>query len=149
MKLIDMLRKILLVSVLIFLTSSCIVNITNHGYEQLPENFIQLQTNKSHKMDVLEMAGSPSVISTFDPNIWYYVTTKTKRVSIFNPQVIESLVIQLNFTKDETLSDVAVYNMNDSRKLVFNKSQSSIKGDDTNMLKDFFYNFGRFNKTGK
>jgi len=144
-----MLKKILLVSAVVFFTSSCVVNVSNHGYEQPPENFITLKDNKADKGAVLESAGSPSVISTFNPNIWYYITTKTRRVSLLNPQVIESLVVQLNFDETGNLFDIGIYKIIDNRKLVFNRSQSQIKGDDTSMLKDFLYNFGRFNKIEK
>lgn len=129
--------------------TSCIVSVTNHGYEQDPENFISLKSNKSHKADVIREAGSPSVISSFNKNIWYYVTTKTKRISAFKPKVIESRVIQLYFNNADILNDVSIFTINEHRELKFNRSESSIKGDDTSPLKDFFYNFGRFNKLGK
>jgi len=125
------------------------VNTYNHGYEQNPDVFVKLKEDKSTKLQVLEEAGTPSVISTFNNDMWYYVTTKTRRISFFNPQVIESMVVQINFSKDGVLSDIIVYSIKDNRKLEFNQKTSSIKGDDTNMLKDFFYNFGRFNKADK
>lgn len=144
-----MFRNLLLIILPFFALSSCIVNMSNHGYERDAANFMDLKANKSHKSDVLEEAGSPSVISTFNKNIWYYVSTKTRRVSILNPQVVESRVIQLNFNNSDILSDVSIYTLDTHRKLKFDKSTSSIKGDDTGLLKDFFYNFGRFNKISK
>lgn len=144
-----MLKKIFLVFLSIFLFNSCIVSVTNHGYEQDPDNFIRLKSNKSHKSDVIREAGSPSVISSFDKNIWYYVTTKTKRISAFKPKVIESRVIQLKFNNVDVLSNVSIFTINEHRELKFNRSESAVKGDDTSPLKDFFHNFGRFNKITK
>jgi len=144
-----MFKNFFLIILPFFFLSSCIVNMSNHGYEQDAENFMDLKANKSHKSDVLNEAGSPSVVSTFNQNIWYYISTKTRRVSILNPKVVESRVIQLNFNNSDVLSDVVIYSIDTHRALAFSKSQSSIKGDDTGLLKDFFYNFGRFNKLGK
>jgi len=144
-----MFKKILLSLLFLGVLSSCVVNTSNHGYEQNPDVFLKLKNEKSLKIQVLEEVGTPSVISTFDNDIWYYVTTKTRRISFFNPQVIESMVVQLNFSREGVLSDIIVYTIKDNRKLEFNQRMSSIKGDDTSMLKDFFYNFGRFNKPEK
>ncbi len=144
-----MFKKLFLIILPILLLTSCIVSVTNHGYEQDPENFIRLKSNKSNKSDVIREAGSPSIISTFNKGIWYYVSTKTRRVSAFKPKVIESRVIQLHFNNTDILDDVSIFTINEHRELKFNRAESSIKGDDTSPLKDFFYNFGRFNKVVK
>jgi outer membrane protein assembly factor BamE (lipoprotein component of BamABCDE complex) len=144
-----MFKKFLLSLLFLGILSSCVVNTHNHGYEQNPDVFLKLKDDKSTKIQVLEDAGSPSIISTFNNDIWYYITTKTRRVSFFKPQVIESMVVQLNFSKEGRLSDIMAYSIKDNRKLEFDQRMSSIKGDDTSMLKDFFYNFGRFNKVEK
>ena len=53
--------------------------------------------------------------------------------------------MQLSF-KGDVLQEVAFFDNLTKKKIVFHRGQSLTNGDDSGVLKDFFLNFGRFNK---
>ena len=138
--------KFLLIFAPILLLSSCVVHVKDHGYEQNSKNFSTLKVNHSTKEEVLDLVGSPSTTSSFNDDSWYYVSIKTKKVSLFNPDVSEHAVTKLQF-KEGVLSNISRIDNKKKRVLNFNKSESPTKGDDSAPLKDFFYNVGRYNKS--
>jgi outer membrane protein assembly factor BamE (lipoprotein component of BamABCDE complex) len=144
-----MLKKIVSVFVVLIALSSCVQNIYKHGYEGSVDAFQDLKKKKLNKVLVTNEVGFPSVVSTFNKNIWYYVSTKTKRVSFLKPQVIESRVIQVNFSKSGVVSDIKLYVIDKKRQIKFNSGKTIVKGDDAGLFKDFLYNFARFNKMNK
>jgi outer membrane protein assembly factor BamE (lipoprotein component of BamABCDE complex) len=144
-----MLKKILSICVVLIALSSCVQNVYKHGSEESLDAFLDLKKKKVSKILVTDEVGYPSVVSTFNENIWYYISTTTKRVSFFKPQVIESRVVQVNFSKKGVVSDIKLYAMDKKRQLKFNSDKTIVKGDDAGLFKDFLYNFARFNKMNK
>lgn len=142
-------KRILSVFVILIAVSACVQNVYKHGSEETLDAFLDLKRKKVKKVLVVDEVGTPSVVSTFNKNIWYYVSTKTKRVSVFKPEVIESRVVQVSFNKSGTVSDIKLYVIDKKRELKFNTGKTPVKGDDAGLFKDFLYNFGRFNKMNK
>ncbi len=141
--------KFILLIVTTFCLSSCVVNVKDHGYDREQNNFSQLKINQSTKEDVLNTVGSPSTTGTFNNNSWYYVSVKTKKISVLNPEVTEHLVTKLTFDNNEVLSDISVVDSKNKKSLKFNESASPIKGHTSGPIRDFFYNVGRYNKNEK
>ena len=128
--------------------SACIVNNSKHGYDSTAADLKQIKVNQNSKEQVEEIMGSPSTVSTFDDNIWYYMTFDVRQIALFPPTITHEKVIQLKF-QNNILTKVAVYDKNTNRSLGFNKETSEVQGDDQGMMKDFFLNIGRFNKLAK
>jgi outer membrane protein assembly factor BamE (lipoprotein component of BamABCDE complex) len=139
------LLKFLLTIAPILLLSSCVVHVKDHGYEQNADNFAKLKVNQSTKEDVLDLLGSPSTTDSFNEDSWYYVSVKTKKVSLLNADVTGHVVNKLQF-KQGVLSNISMVDSKKKRALNFNKAESPVKGDDSGSFKDFFYNIGRYNK---
>lgn len=138
-------RKLLLITIQLLLLSSCIMNKKEYGYEHDPSSFASLKINRSTKEEVLSAVGSPSTNSSLNDDTWYYITVKTQQVSLLKPEVTGHVVTQLDF-KQDVLSDITIHDGKTKKSLKFNKGTSPIKGDETGVMKDFFFNLGRFNK---
>ena len=66
----------------------------------------QVKTGTSSKNDVFEALGSPSIVSTFDDNTWYYVGQRTERESFFKPEVTDRKVIAVQFDDTDHVKGV-------------------------------------------
>ncbi len=125
--------------------SSCVSNTKNYGYDQYLNNFDKLKVGRSTKDSVVSIVGSPSTVSAFSDNEWYYVTIKTKKVSFFKANVIGHMITKLQF-KGGLLVKMTSYDSDKKQPLEFNKQESPIQGHESGIVKDLFYNMGRFNK---
>lgn len=126
--------------------SSCVVNLNRHGYVFENSHIDELVKGKTTKVEVIELIGSPSVISTFDRNIWYYISNETKQISIFKPKNTHQEILQITF-KDNVINTIYLFKDDEVRSLGFSKDETPVRGDDTGIVKDFVQNFGRFNKS--
>lgn len=136
---------LIVVSFIIINLVSCTVKSARHGYLFENSQVSQLKQNKTTKMQVMQIMGSPSTISAFDKNIWYYISNETKQLSMLKPKNIHQKILQLKF-KNNKIAYINTYESSDVRGFVFDGDESAIRGDDTGVLKDFVQNLGRFNK---
>lgn len=125
--------------------TSCITKVIAHGYPEDERLVEKLQIGVTTDAQASELLGDPSARGTFDPNVWYYISTEMKATGFFRPTVVKERIMRLSF-KTGKLQEVAFFDNAGAKPLVFNKDKSLVKGDDTGVLKDFFQNFGRFNK---
>jgi outer membrane protein assembly factor BamE (lipoprotein component of BamABCDE complex) len=77
--------------------TGCTPIVANRGNMLEEERIAQVKNGTSSKNDVFEALGSPSIVSTFDDNTWYYVGQRTERESFFKPEVTERKVIAVEF----------------------------------------------------
>ncbi len=138
-------RTIFSILSLVIILTACFSKYVTHGYPEDELKIKKLQIGVTNKEEVTELLGDPSTVSTFDQNIWYYISTKMKSVSFFRPKIIQEQIMQLNF-KNSKLDKVKFTDSLTKKQIVFNKEKSLVAGDDSSLLKDFFHNFGRFNK---
>lgn len=123
----------------------CVSKDITRGYPEDESIVTKLKTGTTTKEAAVELLGDPSTKSTFNPNIWYYISTQMKSVGFLRPEIVREQVMQLSF-KGDVLQEVAFFDNLTKKKIVFHRGQSLTNGDDSGVLKDFFRNFGRFNK---
>lgn len=75
----------------------CTPIIANRGNMLEEDRIAQVKPGTSSKNDVFEALGSPSIVSTFDDNTWYYVGQRTEREAFFVPQVTDRKIIAVQF----------------------------------------------------
>jgi outer membrane protein assembly factor BamE (lipoprotein component of BamABCDE complex) len=75
----------------------CTPIVANRGNMLEDERISQVKVASSSKNDVFEALGSPSVVSTFDDNTWYYVGQRTEREAFFKPEVTDRKLIAVQF----------------------------------------------------
>lgn len=137
--------SILSVFTILLALSGCFTKVTNHGYPEDKAAIEKLQIGVTTKAVALDSLGEPTTYATFDNDIWYYISTVSEAKGFLKAKITHDQVIQLQF-KNDKLKEVKFTDNKDNREIIFNKDKSIVGGDDGGMLKDFFHNFGRFNK---
>lgn len=135
--------KVFFLVLVIFSCNSCIKTYHTSGHLFEPEELQALHTAKS-KQDVEHLLGSPSTISLFGMENWYYITSKKETIAFLSDKVVEQNIVEITFNKDESVNKVAWYNEKDAKPLKLIEEYTVTKGTNTTTLQKFFYNFGRF-----
>ena len=78
-------KKIFINLFLLIIIANCSLNkVSNtHGVKLLENKSKKIIVGKTNKNDILNLFGPPSVKSTFDENLWFYIERKKKSKSIF------------------------------------------------------------------
>jgi len=137
-------KALYVIAIALFL-SGCFTRTSNHGYPEDKVAIEKLQIGVTTKTQVLDIIGEPTSYGTFDNNTWYYISTISETKGFLKAKIVQDQVIQLHF-KNDKLREVKFTDNKEKREIIFNQDRSIVGGDDSGVLKDFFHNFGRFNK---
>ncbi|MFO0445875.1 MAG: outer membrane protein assembly factor BamE [Holosporales bacterium] len=136
---------------IVFLLTACAGRIDQRGNAIDPEVVASLKPGISNKSDVLLTFGSPSSVSTFDPNIWYYISQRTERQAFLHPKVTDQYILAISFDETEKLDAFYDTGFDRYKEIETIKKATPTAGKKMSILEQLVGNVGRFNKskTGK
>ena len=132
-------KKIILKLFILTIISNCSLNkVSNtHGIKLLENKSKKIFVGKSNKNDILSLFGPPSVKSTFDENLWFYIERKKNSKSIFllgAKKTVENNVLALKINDRGLLSEKEFFTINDIENINFDKSTTLRKYDKNSYL---------------
>lgn len=130
---------------LIFVLSSCIKNPELVGYTFKTEKLDQVKAGQTSKDYVKNTLGTPSTISTYGKETWYYISTEYEDVAFFKPKMKDHKVIAITFDETGMVSLVKEYNKNDARNIKISSDRNMLGEDDGSIIEQLLGNVGRFN----
>ncbi len=98
------------------------------------------------KDEVKRDFGSPSSMSSFGDETWYYIRTRKESKAFFKPEIIEQKVTQVTFDDAGTVAEVKEYALKDSKPITTVAQTTPTEGHSLGFLEQLIGNLGRFNK---
>jgi len=109
------------------------------------ENQISLVVPGVHgREDVRSVLGSPSVISTFDKDTWYYIGRQTEQYAFFKRKTVEQQVLIVRYGPDGRVDKISRLDESDGREIDLVKRETPSAGRKLGLLEQLFGNIGRF-----
>ena len=98
------------------------------------------------KDDVVRKIGSPTTISTFDENTWYYMGQKTQKKGIMDPKVVNEKIVVITFAAADG-KVLAVKEQKDGRQdIPLVQRTTPASGNDFTFVQQMLGNVGKFNR---
>ena len=91
-----------------------ISEVQNHGYQFTEEQLEQVPIGAS-KEQVDFVLGSPSSTGNFGNEVYYYISQKTRRTAFMRPRVIDRRILAVYFDRNQTVTRIADYGLQDGR----------------------------------
>ena len=114
------------------------------GFQAIDSDPKDVAVGTDTKSTVRAKLGSPSVQSTFDPNVWFYVNQVKERVAFRKPRVTARNVTAIAFNKDtELVERVNVYTLKDGKVIAFNDRETPTRGREMTVLEQLLGSVGR------
>jgi outer membrane protein assembly factor BamE (lipoprotein component of BamABCDE complex) len=129
-----------------FALSACQPILEVRGNEPNPQALAQIQPGKSDKSDVTHLLGSPSTVSTFNPNVWYYISQRDTRVSCLDPMLLDQKVYVVEFDDQGLVKDLQTH-LDDNRQIAMNPRTTPAPGKELTLIEQLLGNFGRFSNS--
>ncbi len=127
---------------------ACEGRVATHGFMPREELVNQLSPGGQDKRLVSQVMGTPSSIGSFDDNVWYYITQRTKKKAFFKPQLMEQQVLVLLFDEKEVLQSIEKYNLEEAQLVEPLDDKTPTVGRKLTILQQLFGNLGRFSSDG-
>ena len=116
---------------------------SKHGFQALDVKPADLKVGEDTKSTVLERLGSPSVRSTFDPNLWFYISQSVNQKAFYRPRVTEREVVAVAFDPDEKVKTIDRLTLADGKVIAFNGRKTPTRGRELTILEQLLGNVGR------
>lgn len=143
------LRGFALSLIISILMTSCTSTINNHGYIEKPEEEAKITPGTS-KIEVIQLLGTPSTVSNFGPERWYYISKKTESIAFFDPKLLDQKVFYIEFNGD-SVAGTGKLNKAAAKELNYASEKTATEGTKLNVMEQLIGNLGRFNssRTGR
>ena len=124
--------------------SACSPITSYSGFQAIDSDPKDVKVGEDTKSTVRAKLGSPSVQSTFDPNVWFYVNQIKERVAFQRPRITSRNVTAITFNKEsEMVETVNVYTLKDGKVIAFNGRETPTRGREMTVLEQLLGSVGR------
>ncbi len=141
-------RKLIVLAAAVLL-AACAPRIETRGNLPDPDLLAELEIGALNKRQVEEMFGSPSSVSTFGNENWYYISERTEMTAFYAPEVIDRKVVVISFDDKGVIRDFASLGLEDGRIIEFVERKTPTAGHEITFLQQLFGNLGRFEGSGR
>ncbi len=138
-----MARRVFLVLALCLGASACAPTISSNGFQAIDSKPSDVKVGADTRSSVLSKLGSPSAVSTFDPNTWYYISQTTEQYAYYKPHVQKRTVVAIAFDKDEKVTVVKDLTLKDGYQIAYNGRETPTRGKELNWLEQILGTIGR------
>lgn len=124
--------------------SGCVTQRSAHGYAlERGETELTARNGLDTKESVLAKYGEPSVIGTFNPNSWYYVSALDASRAFFRPDTTNRTVVAFKFDGGGVVESVTTYNLADGADIDMLKKETPTRGRELGFWEQLLGNVGR------
>jgi outer membrane protein assembly factor BamE (lipoprotein component of BamABCDE complex) len=127
---------------------ACSQTIENHGNIPDPEIVSSIRIGKTNKEQVSEMLGTPSAVSTFDKESWYYIGARTSQFAFLEPEVLERKVLVVRFDDKGVVQQLGALSKEDGRDVQVVERKTPTRGRELTIIEQLIGNVGRFSSGG-
>ena len=122
---------------------SCAPSVNSHGFDKESINFSKISPGISNREEVQHALGSPTNISNFPPETWYYISKKTSRTAFMPVKTLEQSVVEVTFSSTGIVTNVRTISAGEGREIKPIKRQTPNADQNTSVWREIFSNFGR------
>ena len=98
----------------------------------------KIQVNTTNKNDLVKIFGEPSTKSSFDNDVWIYIERKITNTHLLGRrELIVNNVLVLEIDERGLLAKIDFYNIEDMKKIKFDKNKTDISYRKRSFVYDF------------
>ncbi len=115
--------------------SACTPVNSFQGFQAVDHAPSEVKAGEDTRSTVLAKLGSPTTVSTFDKDTWYYISQVTSRTAFYHPRVNKRDVVAITFRKaDEQVVSVNTFTLKDGRVIAYNSRETPTRGREMTVL---------------
>ena len=105
------------------------------GFQTVDHAPSDVKVGEDTRSTVLARLGSPTAVSTFDKDTWYYISQVQSRTAFYHPRVNKRDVVAIVFRKaDDQVAAVNTYTLKDGRVIAYNSRETPTRGREMTVL---------------
>ena len=137
---------ILIVSAASLSAGACASRLDTRGNLPDPKLVAEIRPGELSREDVVDLIGSPSSVTPFGSDTWYYISKRTETFAFFAPKVTARKIIVVKFAKDGKVKEVKTVGLEKSRVIKPVSRKTPTHGTKMTIIEQLIGNLGRFKK---
>ena len=125
---------------------ACVSRLDTRGNLPDPKLLAEIRPGELSREDVMDLIGSPSSVTPFGSDTWYYISKRTKTFAFFAPEVTARKVVVVKFAKDGKVKEVKIVGLDKSRAIEPVSRKTPTHGNEMTVIEQLIGNLGRFKK---
>jgi outer membrane protein assembly factor BamE (lipoprotein component of BamABCDE complex) len=131
------------------LLAACAPTSIYQGFQAIDAKPQDVKIGEDTKSTVMARLGTPSAVSTFDPNTWFYISQVTEHQGFYKPRTVRRDVVELQFNHDdEKLVKLDTLSLKDGRVIAYNGRETPTRGRQLTALEQILGNLGQGSMLG-
>jgi outer membrane protein assembly factor BamE (lipoprotein component of BamABCDE complex) len=115
--------------------ASCAPTNSYQGFQAIEAAPSDVKVGTDSRSTVLAKLGSPTEVSTFDKNTWFYISQISNRVGFYKPRVSRRDVVAIAFDQgSQEVVAVNTFSLKDGRVIAFNNRETPTRGREMTVL---------------
>lgn len=123
--------------------TACAPQIATRGNLVEDERLAALEVGFTTEDEVATLLGTPTTISTFEPDVWYYIGQRTRQRAFFEPEIIERRVLMIDFDANGVIESLEELDLEDAQSVELASRETPTLGRRLSFLEQMLGNFGR------
>lgn len=128
--------------------AGCNATVDQRGYVPDPEDLARVKPGMQGREEVREILGTPSSMSAFSDERWYYISKKTKTWAFLTPEVLEQKVTVVDFDEGGLVKDLRYLTLEDGLLVDPVTRKTPAPGRELTFMEQLLGNLGKFNSAG-
>lgn len=126
--------------------AACASRVNTRGNLLDPDRVVEIRPGEQSREEVAEILGSPSSITPFGSDTWYYISKRTETFAFFAPEVTERQIVVVKFAEDGKVADIGTLGLEAGRGIEPVDRKTPTHGNKMTVLEQLIGNLGRFRK---
>lgn len=125
------------------LLSACVPTTSFQGFQAIDARPQDVQAGVDTRDTVRAKLGTPSQVSTFDPDVWFYISQVIEHQSFYRPRLVRRDVVAVTFNKGgDIVAKVDTLTLKDGRVIAFNGHETPTRGRELTVLEQLIGSIG-------
>jgi outer membrane protein assembly factor BamE (lipoprotein component of BamABCDE complex) len=125
------------------LISACTPTTSFQGFQAIDARPQDVQAGVDTKETVRSKLGTPSAVSDFDPDVWFYISQVAEHQSFYRPRLLRRDVVAISFNKGgDTVANVDTLSLKDGRVVAYNGHETPTRGRELTVLEQLIGSIG-------
>ena len=123
--------------------AACSPVTTPQGFQVVDVRPADVKVGADTRSTVLEKLGSPTATSTFDKDVWFYMSQFRTQTSFYDPKTVRREVTAISFNHDtEQVKSVDNFTLKDGRVIAYNDHETPTRGREMTVLEQLIGSIG-------
>jgi outer membrane protein assembly factor BamE (lipoprotein component of BamABCDE complex) len=125
----------------------CTPTVQTHGHSLEEEQIARIKPGQTSRDEVRQLLGSPSALSAFDDDAWYYVSQRTEKTSFYQEGVVAQDVLTIDFDDQGRVTNIDRHGLDQVASIDPVDRVTPTAGSSPSILQQLIGNIGRFSST--